>query len=171
MSQIPLDAPPSGPESLQFRPPWLRPVKKRNRTPPAPRSPDSNDSHEGHDFLDISINATSHSSPSHSHSSHEDAFLPVATEMDMDLHHYPSISHHLPTTIRTPEMTPQMFRSDGGLSSTDLVTLLNENNFDMATIFSSPSGGGGGMDVFPTAAHGSLGGHGSGRDLGIIATP
>jgi hypothetical protein len=55
--------------------------------------------------------------------------------------------------------------SDGGISPTDLVTLLNENSFDVATLFppSNP------IDVFPNAAHPGI--HGNGRDLGIIATP
>lgn len=163
VNQIPLDAPPSGHESPQFRPPWLRPVKKRNRTPSAPCSTESTDAHEGHDFLDMPA-ATSHSSPSQSHSSHEDTFLPVAADVDMGLH-YHSISH-LPHILRTPELPSQMLRSDmspGGISPTDLTALLNESNFDVSTLFPLS----GSMDIFPNSPH--L--HGNERELGIIASP
>jgi len=86
--------------------------------------------------------------------------------MDM---HYHSLSHNVPS-IGTPEMTPEMFRGDmsgaGGISPTDLISLLNEGTFDVSNLF-PPSGA---MDMFPTASHGVMHGN-NGRDLGIIATP
>lgn len=167
VSQIPLDAPAAGNEFPRSRPPWLRPVKKRHRTPPTPRSTTSSDSQDAHDFLDIPrATIASHSGPSHSHSSHEDAFLSVTGDVDIDMQ-YHSMSH-ISSAIRTPEMTPEMFHSDmssGGISPTDLVTLLNESSFDVETLF-TPSGT---TDMFPNEPLSSI--HGSGRDLDIIASP